>query len=415
MRRITALWWGLLAATWGLLRSWPVEHMRGRRWLALARFCALELPTVGVLAGIVALWKGLRARSRIALELGALGIGLGLRPWLRRAEAERVMADAMRDGLGLGWQRAIPPDVHRRFAQAYRTEQLGPLVRLITRHVWETRDVLFAAPGGNPLRLDVVQPAGQRAGHAAIAPRPAIIVVHGDTWFAGDKSAYGWGLQNRWFAAHGYVVFDIQYRQAERWPAPLHDVTCAIRWVKANAERFNIDPERVALLGRSMGSHLALVAAYTAGDPAYQGQCNDGERDDDPAVDTHVCAVVASGAPADLRLWAAEQDSAITRLMGGLPQDVPDAYASAAPVTHIRYGLPPTLIIHGQHDRRVSPTHAELLVNRLRAAGVVSVLLRVPGGEHGIDGLPVGFLGAMIQHDIDRFLAWVFYGQRVAN
>jgi acetyl esterase/lipase len=204
------------------------------------------------------------------------------------------------------------------------------------------------------------------------------------------------------------VVFDVQYRTRARWPAPLADVKCAVRWVKANAARFNVDPDRVALLGRSSGAHLALLAAYTADDARFPAGCF-ADEGADSAINERVAAVIASGAPADLRLWSAEPDSPVVQLLGGLPDAIPDAYADAAPVTHVKPDVPPTLVIHGQRDRTVPPNHAELLVNRLRAAEVDSVLLRVPSGRHGLDGLPVGLAGSMIQYDIDRFLAWTFY------
>lgn len=410
MQRVTALFWGSISAFLGILSLWASVPARGRRWLAHMQIVADEMPLIGLVTGIAALWKGPRTGCRSAVLLGGVGSWLALRPWMRRAVVDQALARAMREGLGLGWQRSMPPDVHRRFAQHRRTELVPQVVRLLTRRVWITRDVLFAAPGGHPLRLDVIQPVGSRAadGAPAEAPRPAIIVLHGGTWFQGDKSAYGFGVQNRWFATHGYVVFDVQYRINAQWPAPLSDVKCAVRWVKSNAARLNVDPDRVALLGRSAGGHLALLAAYTANDPAYPAACL-GERDGHPPLDERVCAVITSGAPTDLRLWAPDPDGAIVHLLGGLPRDVPDAYESSAPVTHVKPGLPPTLVIHGQRDRTVPPDHADLLVNRLRAAGVLSVALRVPGGRHGIDGLPFGLTGAMIQYDIDRFLAWAFF------
>jgi acetyl esterase/lipase len=81
----------------------------------------------------------------------------------------------------------------------------------------------------------------------------------------------------------------------------------------------------------------------------------------------------------------------------------------------VRPGLPPTLIIHGQRDRTISPHHAELLANHLRAAKVTTVLLRLPWGRHGIDCWPLGLTGPMVQYDVDRFLAWAFHRQDAAG
>lgn len=402
MRKLKALILGVVSAGVGLLSIWPSFSMIPRRRLALAQLIATENPGVAMITGGLGLIGGLRAGSWRAAGLSALGLGLGIRPLIRRPAVNEAMAEAMRDGLGTGWQGAIPPDIYRRFGQSHRTDMWGPLRYLLKAQVDVARDVLFAAPDGYPLRLDVYEP--REPGEL----RPAIVVVHGGAWFHGDKSDYAFGLHDRWLAGQGYVVFDVQYRLTGRWPAPLSDVKCAVRWVRANAARFQVDPDRIALMGRSAGGHLALMAAYTANDPEVPPSCFD---EDAPPIDESVQAVIASYAPADLRLWQAERGGAIDHLLGGLPHEVPDAYRAASPVTHVKPGLPPTMVIHGQRDRTVPPAHSELLVNTLRAAGVTTVALRIPWGRHGVDGLLVGLTGPMIQYDVDRFLAWVFHGR----
>jgi acetyl esterase/lipase len=396
IRKLEAVVWGGGSALIGLFSIWP-SFPRGK-W-AVAQLVATENPGLAMISGVIAIWKGLRARHGLATLLGGVGLMLGLRPLIRRDAVNRAMSDAMREGLGMGWQRAIPASVHRAFGQTHRTDTWGPLRYLLRVRVQETRDVLFAAPDGHPLRLDIYQPK------APDGLCPALVVVHGGAWFQGDKSSYAFGLHDRWLAGQGYVVFDVQYRLSGRWPAPLADVKCAVRWVRANAARYHVDPERIALIGRSAGAHLALMAAYTANDPRFPPSCFAMGED----VDESIQAVVASYPPTDLRLWPAEYGSPIERLLGGLPDDIPDVYRDAAPITHVRPGLPPTLLIHGQRDRLVPPAQSELLVNHLRAAGVTSVLLRIPWGRHGVDALLVGLTGPMIQYDVDRFLAWVFH------
>lgn len=403
MRKLWALLWGGWSAALGLLRTWPSIPPDPFQGLTLAQEIVGEDPGLGLVAGGVGLWHGLRARSRLSVILSLIGIVLGLRPIVRRSATGWALADAMRDGLGLGWQRDLPPEVHQRFLQQHRTDLIGTLHGLLRARINVTRDVLFAAPDGHALRLDLYDPV------KVTGARPAVIVVHGGAWSHGDKGDYSLGLHNYWLAAQGVVVFDIQYRLDQAWPAPLCDVKCAIRWVKLNAARCGVDPDRIALLGRSAGAHLALLAAYTANDPALPSSCF--AADGDRAVDEHVRAVIAVGAPADLRLMAAEHDGAVHRLLGGSPDQRPDAYAAASPVTHVRPGLPPTLLVHGQRDRTVPPNHAELLANHLWAAGNTAVLLRVPGGRHGVDALPVGLNGPLVQYDVDRFLAWAFFGQ----
>ena len=400
MPKLKATVWSTLSVALGLLSILPSFRVFPRSGLGWAQLVATENPGLAMASGGIGILGGLRARSRRAVALGALGLALGVRPLIRRKAVNQAMSDAMREGLGIGWQRQIPTEAHRRFGQSHRTDLWGPILYLLRIRVRETRDVLFAAPDGHPLRVDIYEPE-QREGLL-----PAVVVVHGGAWFHGDKSDYAFGLHDRWLAAQGYVVFDVQYRTSGGWPSPLADVKCAVRWVKRNAARYGVDPARVALMGRSAGGHLALMAAYTANDERFPAGCG---TDALNGVDESVCAVVVSYAPADLMLWPAERGSAIAELMGGLPGEIPERYREASPINHVRPGLPPTLIIHGQRDRLVPPVHSEQLFNHLRAAGVRSVLLRIPWGRHGVDSLIVGLTGPMIQYDVDRFLAWAFH------
>lgn len=398
MRRLKALIWAMLAALAGVLGVWPTVSPQSRRRLALAQLLATEDPALGLIAGWLGIWHGLRARSWRAVFLGGVGLALRLRPWLQRDAVARQMADAMREGLGHGWQGRITPARQRAFAQTHRTDLIGPLRRMVWPRVHVTHDVLFATPGGYPLRLDVYAPA-----HAS-GLCPAIVALHGGLWFTGDKGGPVASVRYTWLASQGYVVFDAQYRGGP-WPAPLADAKCALRWVKANALSFGADTERVALLGHAAGAHLALLTAYTANDPQFPASCL-GQAS--LPIDERVQAVVVCAPPADLRLWPPLPDGAPALLLGGLPADIPAVYEGAAPVSHVRADVPPTLIIQGQRDRTVPPAHAELLANRLRAAGATVVLLRIPWGRHGIGPLPVGMSGPLIQYDVDRFLAWAF-------
>src|SRR5690606_11027075 len=139
-------------------------------------------------------------------------------------------------------------------------------------------------------------------------------------------------------AAQGMMVFDAQYRYTSEapWPAQLEDVRTAIRWIRAHADAYRINPDQLALLGRSAGGHLALQAAYRA----------TGEH-----ADTAVSGVIAIYAPTNLRLMLHEHDARVVALVGGTSDEVPDAYADASPLDFAeRPDLPPTLLIHGYRD-----------------------------------------------------------------
>jgi acetyl esterase/lipase len=251
------------------------------------------------------------------------------------------------------------------------------------------RDIVYTHTPQRTLMLDVYSP---RLHPARGSRYPAVIVIHGGAWRYGDKGEV-FTPHNHYLAGLGYVVYDIQYRLSHeaRWPAALEDVQAAIRWVKRYAAAYQVDAERIALLGRSAGGHLALLAGY--------GQ----------ASGTEVAAVVAIYAPTDLRMWMSLPDNEVTRFLGGTTVQHPQAYAASSPLEHVRAGLPPTLLVQGYRDDLVAPPHTEMLANKLLATHNTVVTLRVPWARHGFDAFLSGLGSQMIQYDIDRFLAWRMY------
>ncbi|MCY7376773.1 MAG: alpha/beta hydrolase, partial [Pyrinomonadaceae bacterium] len=149
----------------------------------------------------------------------------------------------------------------------------------------------FAQIDGKDLQMDVYPPTVENANNGA-----SIIVVHGGSWNGGRRGDFpDW---NRWLAANGFTVFDVDYRLIQpNYLTATGDVKCAVRWVKNHAAEFKIAPERIALLGRSAGAHLALLTAYSAADARIPATCAAGNSSET------VRAVVSFYAPIDL-LWA---------------------------------------------------------------------------------------------------------------
>jgi acetyl esterase/lipase len=256
------------------------------------------------------------------------------------------------------------------------------------------RDVAFRVTGGS-LRLDRYLPPTESA------DRPVIVVVHGGSWRGGDKgqsptSTTEW---SRTLAGRGFVVYDIQYRLAPgvRHPIPLQDVQCALAYVRANARADGADPERVVLLGRSAGAHLALLAAYRGG----EAPCGRPAR---------VRGVAALYGPTDLLAAYADPGDpdliggrAVLRdLIGGTPEDARNGFVDAMPRTWIDTAAP-TLLIHGDRDQIVSPRHSEDLAARLRNRGVPVVHLRLPWSGHSFDAVSVGVGGQVALAATVRF------------
>jgi acetyl esterase/lipase len=257
----------------------------------------------------------------------------------------------------------------------------------------------YATVDGTDLKVDVWQPTGA----AAAAPRPAMIYVFGGGWVSGERAQMPAYFQ--WLTSRGLTVFAVDYRLATpekpTWDTAPGEIKCAVGWVRANAARHGIDPARIVLGGNSAGANLAMLAAYTAGDDRIPAAC--------PASDTSVRAVVQFYGPADLTSAHRDTDSSSARAMmetylGGTPAAVPDRYRHNSPVTYVRPGLPPTLILQGERDSVVPAGQATDLAARLNASGVPNSLVMLPATEHSFDGLFGGFATQITRPAITRFL-----------
>jgi acetyl esterase/lipase len=350
-----------------------------------------EFAWIPALLGMVGSLSGLRRGSRLVGAAGLVGTGLALKPLWNYSWTVNDMESAMRAGLGKDYERRIPDTLRQRIAQKHWTlaNSLGARERFATALV--TNDVLFSEPCEQPLRLDIYEPAVPAARGAT---DPAIIVLHWGSWKYGDKGGY-FVYHNRYLAGQGYVVFDIQYRLSDdaQWPSQLDDIRQAVEWVREHAAQYRVNPDKIALMGRSAGGHLALLAAYL------------------PEANIRVQAVIAFYPPTDMRLWHSIPDTVVTDFLGGTYSQKPQVYAEASPVEHVRDGLPPTLLIEAMMDALVPYPHVESLGNRLATTNTPHAVLRIPWARHGFDAVLSGLGAQITQYYVDRFLAWSLYGE----
>ena len=278
------------------------------------------------------------------------------------------------------------------------------VARLFTRlpapDVRRTNDIVFRTVGATSLRLDRYDGAGP-------GPHPALVVIHGGSWRNGDKGEGSTDptVTNRIFASRGITVYDIEYRlvPTATFPAQLEDVICALGHVRAHAADDGVDPDRVALLGRSAGAHLALMAAYRAGRDPIPDDCGR------PAT---VRGVISLYGPTDLARGyrvPAQPDliggsAAIADFLGGTPDGIPDAYAFATPQRSLDRPVPPTLLIHGGADQIVKPFHSESLAAALSQRGDAVALVELPWSGHGFDAVSWGIGGQIALSAMQRFL-----------
>ena len=227
------------------------------------------------------------------------------------------------------------------------------------------RDIEYSRPGGEPQLLDASVPEGD-------GPFPAAILVHGGGFEGGDKQTYITYIFEPLSKAR-FVWFSINYRLSpkHRFPAATEDVEEAIRWVRRNAQRFKVDPSRIALIGESAGGHLV----------SYVGARN--------LPTARVDAVVAFYGIHDFVAFAAHHagDSPVTeRFLGHrkLTALNVEAFVAASPIARISDAAPPFLMIHGTKDPGVPFAQSTTMCEALRAAGKPCEIVSVDG-VHGMD------------------------------
>ncbi|MCS7160686.1 MAG: alpha/beta hydrolase [Gemmatales bacterium] len=245
----------------------------------------------------------------------------------------------------------------------------GPAVPPGTRVL---RDLEYVPQGHERHKLDLYLPEN------APKPMPLVVWIHGGGWRAGSKD----NPPLLWLVDRGYAVASINYRLSQHatFPAQIHDCKAAIRWLRANASKYDIDPNRIGVAGGSAGGHLAALLG-TGGDvKELEGELGTTK------VSSRVQAVCDIFGPGDfLRFEPMNRDpkSVLAQLLGGVVDEKKDLAHLASPVTHATRDDPPFLILHGTADKVVPLAQSELLERALRQAGVEVTLVKIEGAGHG--------------------------------
>ena len=361
--------------------------------LALAAIVASERSAFLVAAAVVALGIALVLRgigspfvaSVIALS-SVSAIALGLIPLVQA----RQIAQA----------RGVPLDLKRYLHARTDSEATGHPDRTVP---YATVD------GGRVLSLDVYLPSPRPA-----TPSRPLLVIHGGFWAAGQRGEAS--LASRALAERGFTVFDVEYRIAPQpnWQTALGDVKCAIGWVKQHAatDDWNVDPKKLALLGRSAGAHLALTAAYTATADDLPTSCPSGGAAGGAVIDSSVESVIALYGPTDLawayahpaNLHAADSPQKLRAFLGDAPEREPERYRAMSPTERVTATAPRTLLVQGGRDQFVAPDQMDRLAARLAALGVPHETLFIPYAQHAFDFVPGSFSSQILEATLQAFL-----------
>ena len=239
-------------------------------------------------------------------------------------------------------------------------------------------------------------------------PYPAIIFIFGGGWNSGGRIAFREHIQ--WAAEKGYVGVAMDYRLLNRmeageflypFPAQIQDPKCAVQWLRANAEEYKIDQDRIGAVGIGSGSHLTLLLALTDESDGLEGDCDFAD------YSSRIQAAVGIAGPIELTSHYAMGKGVkgyVSNLCGGTPDEVPEAYERASPITYVSGDDPPVLTIFGELDEMAMPYQGELMKARTEEYGIHHELVVLEGKNHVKLGLLLGESYDLAYDFFDEFL-----------
>jgi acetyl esterase/lipase len=253
--------------------------------------------------------------------------------------------------------------------------------QVILNSVTTYKDLFYVPGSHNPKQaLDLYIPKDHPPGKKL----PLVIWVHGGGWSGGDKS------ENMWMqiAKGGFAAASINYRLTDeaQFPAQIFDVKAAVRWLRAHAAEYDIDPKRIGAWGASAGGHLVALLGTSDGTKELEGD------EGNPKFSSRVQAVCDYFGPTDFvnvldqrerNTGKAPAEPLVDKLLGGSPTERPEQARLASPVTFVTRHAPPFLIVHGDQDPLVPFQQSEELAETLKKHGVECSLIVVRGGGHG--------------------------------
>jgi len=272
------------------------------------------------------------------------------------------------------------------FAQPATPQRAAPVGR-VPEGVQAHRDLAYVADGHERHKLDLYVP------EKTDGPLPLIIWVHGGGWQNGSKD--GCPPLRNGYAGRGYAVASLNYRLSQHapFPAQIEDCKAAIRWLRAHAREYHLDPDRFGVWGSSAGGHLVALLGTSGDVKAFEVGANLDQS-------SRVQAVCDYYGPTDFTAipTTPAANSAESKLLGGPIMEKPDLAKRASPVTFVSRNNPPFLIVHGDKDPTVPINQSQLLFDALKQAGVSVQFHTVKGAGHGR-----GFGGPEIEPMVSTF------------
>lgn len=380
------------------------------------KMMAVALSPLWAIMGLVGAVIGWFYQVFWVIPLGVVGAGVMI-GYIWRVTRNH---NGFEKAFGVGWSDGIPAEQAQHLVKRRWNWYLK--MKASPEPSWE-RDIAFwtIPDTDRQLLCDVWRPvSGEVSGLA-------FIFFHGGAWYMMDKDMLTRPFF-RYLVAQGHTVMDVAYRLCPEVDiyGMIGDVKRAIAWMKANAPRYGVNPEKIVVGGGSAGGHLALLAGYTPEHPELTPEDLKGN-------DLSVCGVISYYGPTDMlaefqhtnqeRLLSEDlppvsigPDSTLTVtpatwrmdvLLGGWPEDALPTYQLASPSTHVHSGCPPTLFMQGDQDFITPVDATRALYTSLVESGVPAINVVFPWTDHGFDMLlpQINPAAQSAMYDVDRFLA----------
>lgn len=260
---------------------------------------------------------------------------------------------------------------------SYTNDPSGVGQKPLAGNVTLLSDIPYAGSEDPRQHLDIYLPETP----ALEGPLPVIAFVHGGGWRTGSKIMARPMIMNHVDSGR-YAAVSIGYRLSwqDSWPAQIHDLKAAIRWIRAHADDYGFDPDRICAMGPSAGGHLVAMLGTTNGDSRFEGELGNHLNESS----TVQCVIVFFG-PVDLR--ADNNDDSLSTpvadLLGSSPTENPSVAAEASPLLHVTADAPPFLIVHGTRDPLVAYSQSVALTEALDKAGVPVIFQTIEEAGHG--------------------------------
>ncbi len=258
---------------------------------------------------------------------------------------------------------------------------LAGCAQRVPKDVQVVKNIEYGRASGESLQLDIYRP------RAMTGKLPVLVWLYGGAWKSGGKDF----CPIAFMATQQLAIVSINYRldNVAPFPAQIYDCKGAIRWLRANASKYNLDAEHIGVFGASAGGHLALLLATTAGNPKMEGDVGDNLN-----FSSRVQCVCAFYPPTDLdRLVSdpkvrADPNGDVAKLLGGAVGQNVDKAIAASPLTYVDKNCAPVFLMHGGADTLVPPEQSIIFYQALLKAGVDAQLEIIPNEGHGIIAPP---------------------------